>query len=178
MTYLNSPLSVSTSKYLPFWELRRNVNFWAGCKAGAVLAAPLPGLGDAPLTSLHGPCSGPCGSTGCHFSHSSTKQPAWKEWASHIHEATYIIPVPLFAITPLQGAPYLSLISTSSASHSRGGPSFAVPAALVSGGPSTGCSPSVTWSWGYAWPSHSSSESEEELSSELESSLDVVSYLG
>lgn len=73
---------------------------------------------------------------------------------------------------------YLSLISTSSASHSRGGLSFSAPTAQTSGAQSTGCPSSVCRPQGYSWPSHSSSESEEELSSELESSLDVVSYLG
>lgn len=71
-------------------------------------------------------------------------------------------------------AAYLSLISTSSASHSGGLLSFSAPMAQSSdvGRPSSACRPQ-----GYSWPSLSSSESDEELSSELESSLDVVSYL-
>lgn len=74
-------------------------------------------------------------------------------------------------------AAYLSLISTSSASHSERGLSFSAPTAQTSAAWGVGCFSSVCWSQGYSWPSHSSSESEEELSSELESSLDVVSYL-
>lgn len=75
-------------------------------------------------------------------------------------------------------ATYLSLISTSSASHSGAGLSFSAPMAQTSGARGTGCPSSVCRLQGYSWFSHSSSESEEELSSELESSLDVVSYLG
>lgn len=74
-------------------------------------------------------------------------------------------------------AAYLSLISTSSASHSGRGLSFSAPMAQTSAAWGLGCFSSVRWWQGYSWLSHSSSESEEELSSELESSLDVVSYL-
>ena len=70
-------------------------------------------------------------------------------------------------------AAYLSLISTSS--HSGGGLSSSDPTAQTSEARGTGCPSSVCRLRGYSWPSHSSSESEEELSSELESSLDVVS---
>lgn len=72
---------------------------------------------------------------------------------------------------------YLSLISTSSASHSARGLSFSAPTAQTSAAWGVGCFSSGCWSQEYSWLSHSSSESEEELSSELESSLDVVSYL-
>lgn len=75
-------------------------------------------------------------------------------------------------------AAYLSLISTSSGSHSWEVLSSSGPMVQTSGARGASCPSSVCWLCGYSWPSHSSSESEEELSSELESSLDVVSYLG
>lgn len=112
----------------------------------------------------------------------SSSQLGWCVLHQHGH-SPWLVPCNEALVTPSEAhrrgqAAYLSLISTSSASHSEGRLSFSAPTVQTSGTQDVSCPSSVCWTWGYSRPSHSSSESEEELSSELESSLDVVSYLG